>query len=153
MFSTFRNQKSNQNVKNRMLKHRTDLTGFHWRLSHNQLPLLKNLKNSVKRGGKKRERKIFHLLVHFLNVCQGWARLKPGLRSFIWVFRVDTGAPVWELSSAAFPGTRARSCIGSKCPGLERWPIGNAGTTRSWLYLPCHDSPQLSFNRKSLPWG
>lgn len=43
MFSTFRNQKSNQNVKNRMLKHRADLTGFHWRLSHNQLPLFKKL--------------------------------------------------------------------------------------------------------------
>lgn len=56
---------------------------------------------------KKERLTLFYLLLSFTNGCnsQGLARLKSGIMSFSWVFRMNAGAQVHGLSSITTSGT------------------------------------------------
>lgn len=63
-------------------------------------------------------------LAHNSNACKswGWARLKPGVKSFFPVFQMDAGFLLLRPFFVAFPDTLLEQ------PGLEPVPMWEGGT-------------------------
>lgn len=71
-----------------------------------------------------RKIEVFYRPVHSLNGhnSQGWARQKPGTRTFFRISHVDAGAQTVGPSSVAFQSTLAGSWIGNGPTGTQFVP-------------------------------
>lgn len=61
-----------------------------------------NISKVIRKRERQREKKIFHLLVHFPNVCNSWdwAKTKPEAWNSIWFFHMDCRGPsTWFIPS------------------------------------------------------
>lgn len=68
---------------------------------------------------KERERpSICWFIPHMVNSL-AWARLKPGIRNSVLAFHIWWSGAQLETSVAAFPGTSAGSCSGSRAAGTH----------------------------------